>query len=47
MTRDQVFVPKTRSQRGLPPLPATATKRERDGAPDSGLFVHSLFPPKI
>lgn len=31
LTRDQVFVPKTRSQRGLPPLPPDATKHEREG----------------
>ncbi|MBW0532478.1 hypothetical protein O181_072193 [Austropuccinia psidii MF-1] len=31
MTRDQVFIPKTRSQRGLPPLPINASKAERDG----------------
>jgi len=38
MTRDQVFVPKTRSQRGLPALPANASKRERDGALPPSLY---------
>jgi len=38
MTRDQVFVPKTRSQRGLTPLPANASKREREGTLQGNLY---------
>lgn len=38
MSRDQVFVPKTRTQRGVKPLPENATKRERDGALDHSLY---------
>ncbi|KAG0150931.1 hypothetical protein CROQUDRAFT_651783 [Cronartium quercuum f. sp. fusiforme G11] len=38
MSRDQVFVPKTRSQRGIAPLPADASKREKDGALESDLY---------
>ncbi|KAI9626409.1 hypothetical protein H4Q26_017872 [Puccinia striiformis f. sp. tritici PST-130] len=38
LTRDQVFVPKTRSARGLPALPENASRRERDGALPSSLY---------
>ncbi|KAI8460468.1 fatty acid desaturase-domain-containing protein [Phakopsora pachyrhizi] len=38
MTRDQVFVPKTRSQRGIAPLPENATKREREGTFESSVY---------
>ncbi|PLW07902.1 hypothetical protein PCANC_13792 [Puccinia coronata f. sp. avenae] len=38
LTRDQVFVPKTRSERGIAPLPPNASKRERDGALPPSLY---------
>ncbi|WAR51680.1 hypothetical protein PtB15_1B116 [Puccinia triticina] len=38
MSRDQVFVPKTRSQRGAPPLPSNASKREREGTLPPSLY---------
>lgn len=42
MTRDQVFVPKTRSQRGLPALPDNASKKQRDGILDHGITYEAM-----